>query len=111
MFLPLLIAGLFLLCQPVFAETDTFGEDKLLHIEASSTVGLMSGTIIENKYAAFGVAMIPGILKEIHDSQQKNNFFSKGDIIADAVGAAIGVWFGNTYIRPMRNGLMISGKF
>jgi uncharacterized protein YfiM (DUF2279 family) len=111
MFLPLLIVGLFLLCQPVFAETDTFGKDKIEHASVSAAIGLATGTLIENKYEAFGVAMIPGILKEIHDSQQKNNFFSKGDLIADAVGAAIGVWVGNTYIRPMRNGLMISGKF
>lgn len=125
MFVPFLIAFMFLFVQPVLAdalhyhdnnpcgrnEHDTFGEDKIMHAEVSMSLGIISGTMIENKYTAFGVAMIPGILKEISDSQQKHNFFSKGDIIADAVGAALGVWFGNTYIRPTVDGIIVSGKF
>ncbi|MCE3000041.1 MAG: hypothetical protein ACK59Y_02455 [Betaproteobacteria bacterium] len=44
------------------------------------------------------MAMIPGLLKEISDSQKSNNHFSGKDMAANALGAALGVQFGNWII-------------
>ena len=107
----LYILLLLLSSTAIAAETDTYGVDKNYHAGVSLLLCAASGTLIENKYAAFGVAMASGLIKEIIDSRQHNNIFSKGDLLADAVGASLGVWLGNTYIRPSKYGIEIRTMF
>lgn len=64
----------------------------------SFALGTASGAYFENKWTAFGVAMIPGLIKAISDSQKSNNHFSGKDMAANALGAALGVHFGNWII-------------
>lgn len=67
------------------------GSDKTLHLGVSFVVGFAAGNQWpNNKPLAFGVAMIPGVLKEISD--RKTTGFSGKDLVADAVGAALGVY-------------------
>jgi putative lipoprotein len=88
----LMITFLFL-CAPSFAaEKDSFkGDDKALHLGVSFALGVAAGSQWpDNKLKAFGVAMIPGVLKEISD--RSTTGFSGKDLVADAVGAALGVY-------------------
>lgn len=66
------------------------------HVAVSALAGVVCATHIYPKQSlkAFGCAMVPGVLKEIVDSQSKGNHFSQRDIVSDAVGAAIGVYTG-----------------
>ncbi len=71
------------------------GSDKIKHVAVSAALGTASAMHFEDKWVAFGVAMIPGVLKEVADSTRKNNHFSGKDLVADALGAALGVQLGN----------------
>ncbi len=83
----------------VSASEDTWnGSDKSLHLAVSAALGTATGMHFEDKWKAFGVAMIPGIAKEVIDSQRKDNHFSTKDIVADAIGAALGVQLGHWII-------------
>ena len=84
-----------LISTPALANDDS---DKLKHFAVSFALGTASGAYFENKWTAFGVAMIPGLVKEISDSQKSNNHFSGKDMAANALGAALGVQFGNWII-------------
>ncbi len=77
------------------AADDWSSSDKALHFGISAGFGTLSAMHFENKWTAFGVAMLPGLLKEIHDSGQTGNRFSGKDLAADALGAAVGVQFGH----------------
>lgn len=92
---PLSLASALLISTPALANDDS---DKLKHFAVSFALGTASGAYFENKWTAFGVAMIPGLLKEISDSQKSNNHFSGKDMAANALGAALGVQFGNWII-------------
>ncbi len=78
-----------------WAADDWNGADKAKHVAVSAVLGTVSAMHFEDKWTAFGVAMIPGVLKEIADSQQSRNHFSGKDLAADALGAALGVQLGN----------------
>jgi len=68
-------------------------DDKVLHLGVSFAIGVASGMYFpENKPLAFGVAMIPCVAKELIDKSKTG--FSKQDLVADAIGAAIGVYTG-----------------
>lgn len=76
------------------------GKDKQMHFAISAFAGVAAAQLApHNEWAAFGVAMIPGIIKEIGDSQTQGNFFSVKDLAADALGAYVGVKFGHFLIR------------
>lgn len=91
----LTLASALLISAPAFANDDS---DKLKHAAVSFALGTASGAYFENKWTAFGVAMIPGLIKEISDSQKSNNHFSGKDMAANALGAALGVQFGHWII-------------
>ena len=74
-------------------------KDKGEHIAVSAGIGTVSGLVIKDKWTAFGLAMVPGIAKEIWDSQHPNHTASFKDLAADAVGAAVGVYTGNCVLR------------
>lgn len=73
------------------------GEDKKIHFAVSAVAGLAAvNQWPESKWKAFGVAMIPGFLKEVSDI--KGSGFSGKDLAADALGAAFGVLGGGWMI-------------
>lgn len=69
--------------------------DKQLHMGVSSVFGLVTGSTIDNKWAAFSIAMIPGLFKELSDETMPNNKFDIEDMAANAIGAAVGVTIGH----------------
>jgi len=85
--------------------------DKAAHAEASFVYGVVSSTVVGNHFGAFALALAPGLAKEILDSHQPGNRFSWGDLAADAVGAGLGIWVGNTVIQPTRNGIAFRYRF
>ncbi len=91
------------------AADDWNGSDKALHFGLSAVFGTLSGMHFESKWTAFGVAMLPGLLKEIHDDSQAGNRFSGKDLFADALGAAAGVQLGNWIVT--RRGLGYQAAF
>jgi len=80
---------------PALAADEWSGSDKVKHIAVSAAFGTASAMHFEDKWVAFGVAMIPGVLKEIADGSRDNGRFSAKDLAADALGAALGVQLGN----------------
>lgn len=74
-------------------------QDKVKHAAVSAVFGAIAGASMDSKAAAFGIAMVPGLLKEIHDSRKDGSGFSGRDLAADAIGAALGVYVGNCVIR------------
>lgn len=86
-----------LCCASTFADSWTT-QDKKEHAIVSAMFGTMAGTAIEDKYVAFGVAMLPGIAKELYDATGKGTPSWK-DLGADAAGALLGVYIGNCWLR------------
>ena len=76
-----------------FASDDSWtGPDKAKHLGISFALGFAASQIPElpNRGMAFGLAMIPGVMKEyVFDGKP-----SFKDLTADAIGAGLGVWFG-----------------
>jgi uncharacterized protein YfiM (DUF2279 family) len=83
------------------------GEDKRVHFGVSFIFGFAAvNQWPENKWKAFGVAMIPGVLKEVADI--KGSGFSGKDLAADALGAATGVFLGGVMITHAKNQTVVS---
>jgi len=78
-------------------DTFNFTEDKQKHAAVSFVLGAASAAVIEDKKYAFGVAMLPGIAKEVYDI--RNGCASIQDLLYDAVGAYVGVQTTNFIIR------------
>lgn len=93
------------------AQDSWTGHDKQLHFLVSAGFGVASGAYFESKWTAFGVAMLPGLAKEIIDSRSEGNKFSGKDIVANAVGAGLGVqlgaWGRKSQARTARSMLQI----
>ncbi|EIJ32862.1 hypothetical protein [Thiothrix nivea] len=88
-------------CLPSLALADEWtGKDKQLHFAVSAVLGVAAYSHTHDRAKAFGLAMIPGILKEVADSQQDNNDFSGKDLAWDALGAAVGIQTGHWMIGP-----------
>lgn len=69
------------------------GPDKKLHVAGSFAVGVVAGIYVQdNKPLAFGLAMVPGTVKELLDARQGGTGFSGKDMVANALGAALGVY-------------------
>jgi putative lipoprotein len=82
------------------AQDQWSGKDKQMHFGASFALGVAARQLSpDNKFAAFGMAMAPGLIKEIFDSQQDGNKFSAKDMAANALGAYIGVRVGGLILR------------
>lgn len=76
------------------------------HFAVSALIGIWSAAQIEKEspLKAFGIAMVPGVLKEVIDATQKNNHFSGRDLAYDALGAAVGVGVGRYLLVRSRDG-------
>ena len=67
------------------------GSDKAQHLGVSFVLGFATGNQWpDNKPLAIGVAMLPGLLKEVSD--RSTTGFSGKDLAADLVGATLGVY-------------------
>ena len=73
---------------PTLAQDSFSSPDKAYHLVGSAFVGLAVAEKWPTKpwLTQFGIAMIPGIAKELTDAR-----ISPKDLVANAVGAAIGV--------------------
>ena len=70
--------------------------DKVQHFGVSFVVGFAAGNQWpNNKPLAVGVAMLPGLAKELSDSQKGGTGFSGGDMAANLLGAVTGVYTAN----------------
>ena len=96
--LVIFLLTLSLLPLPSSAQDSWTGQDKVDHAVVSAMIGGVAGASMDNKYAAFGVAMLPGIAKELYDMTGRGTPSWK-DLAADAAGAAIGVYIGNCWLR------------
>lgn len=106
----LLLAASAFIAAPAHAVEDNWGGgDKARHVVVSAVLGTASGAYFENKWTAFGVAMIPGVAKEIMDSRKHDNHFSGKDLVANAIGAALGVQLGHWIITS--RGLTFQSSF
>jgi len=77
------------------------GTDKTQHMAVSAAFGGIARAVTPNKLTAFGLAMAPGIAKELYDGRHEGKHTaSVKDLAADAVGAAIGVYVGNCTATP-----------
>lgn len=69
------------------------GQDKAMHFGVSFALGFATGNQWpQNKPLAIGVAMVPGLLKEVSDSGKGGSGFSGKDLVADLIGATMGVY-------------------
>jgi len=102
---------------------DLSADDKQKHMLGSALIGTATGIIaikhdgmtLKSGSIAFGVAMIPGVLKEALDSREAGNKWDNEDLVADAIGVAVGlicVKIGyNLYIKATKNSLSIGMTF
>ncbi len=51
----------------------------------------------ESLYLSFSITGLLGLLKEVQDSRQKNNYFSYKDLIYDILGCGVGVWMAKNF--------------
>ena len=85
------------------------GPDKKKHFAVSVVSGVFARQLApHNELAAFGVAMVPGLLKELVDAGQRGNKFSTKDLVADALGAYAGVKLGGLMIAPADGGARVT---
>lgn len=104
-----ILAGVLCVASP--QSRAEIGTDKYYHAGYSFVYGVAASAITDNKTTAFALAMTPGLIKEIADSQEKGNKFSFGDLAADAVGAYLGVQVGHWLFYPTKRGIQVKYNF
>ena len=77
------------------------GKDKELHVGISTILGASAYTLTKDTDHPFlyatGLAIIPGVAKELYDSRPQGTGFSYKDLTADLVGSLVGVSIGDAY--------------
>ena len=63
--------------------------DKAAHAGVSAVIGTVAREATDSKAAAFLATLAVGAAKESYDAQQPGNRFSRGDLAADVLGAAL----------------------
>ena len=103
----LIAISLLALSLPVSA----IDNDKQKHfiVEAVLCSGVQIYTETWWKTMLTGVAV--GTFKEVYDSQQPGNKFSKGDMAANLLGCGAGIGYGNTVLYFGKDSVNIRGKF
>ena len=85
------------------------GPDKKLHFGGSFVFGLAAGfQFPNNKPLAFGLALVPGLAKELMDAQKGGTGFSHKDMVANALGAALGVYTSGWLVTHTRGTTMVN---
>lgn len=89
------------------------GSDKRLHLGVSFVIGLAVSQVEPSKPKAVAWAMVPGLLKEIGDSQEAGNRFSGKDLAANLLGATLGVYTGHWMLKRERDTTTVAwvGRF
>jgi hypothetical protein len=73
-----------------FTPAHSLESDTKSHLGVSFVLGYAMANQFPNEpLKAWGIAMVPGVLKEISD--RSSTGFDKKDLLADAIGAALGV--------------------
>ena len=106
-----LAACALLACAAAASAADHWnGSDKPKHIAASA----LSALVVESLFAEtltpaerFGLAMVPGIVKELADARRGGSGFSGKDIGADLIGVGLGMAFHGLVIRPNYVGIQL----
>lgn len=104
-FLLFLMLGSFcmaLLMGPDRSQAQAIGPDKYKHAAVSAGLGLAAAAQIADPWRAWGVAMLPGLAKEVYDSRKGGTGFSLPDMAANAIGAYVGVKVAGLIITPRR---------
>jgi hypothetical protein len=70
-------------------QTGALAPDRLQHVSLAFSLGLGTGLLTRSPAAGAGTAMVLGIAKEVLDGRRGR--WQKGDLAADAVGAALAV--------------------
>ena len=95
----IILAASMLLPNLAIAQDKWSGADKKMHFGVSAVLGFAAvNQWPDDKPKAFMVAMIPGLLKEVSDAQKGGTGFSGKDLVANALGAAVGVYAGGWMI-------------
>lgn len=72
------------------------GSDKKMHVGVSTIIGFAARQQWPSDPGkAFAVALVPGVVKELSDGRQA----SAKDMVANAIGAAVGVYAGGWFVR------------
>ena len=79
---------------------DWLGRDKAAHFGASFAFGVAGSRLTTSPWEAVGLALIPGVAKELYDAGQDCNRFSWKDMAWNAAGAYVGVRTGNWLLGP-----------
>ncbi len=76
------------------------GSDKAAHFGVSMAVGIGTSRLSDDTWTAFGLALVPGVAKELYDATRDCNRFSWKDMAWNAAGAYVGVRTGNWLLGP-----------
>jgi hypothetical protein len=63
-------------------------------------VGIGTSRLSDDTWTAFGLALVPGVAKELYDATRDCNRFSWKDMAWNAAGAYVGVRTGNWLLGP-----------
>lgn len=85
------------LCGEANAQDTWSGRDKRQHFAISFAAGVGCSQVFQGA-TAYGCAILPGLVKELSDSQEEGNKFSGKDMVANALGAYLGVRTGRWLI-------------
>lgn len=77
------------------------------HVGISALIGAATRSVVREPLPAFGVCMVPGLVKEVADYRKgqpgfRHGLFSRKDLISDAAGCAVGVTIGGFVFAPGR---------
>jgi len=87
----LILLVLLMLAFPAWGQDRWGGPDKIKHVGVSCVFGIGSSLVTKTWWGAFGLAMIPGTLKETRDATIgiDGTGWSWKDMAANAVGAGL----------------------
>lgn len=97
------LAALLLLSTKAHAQDTWSGSDKKMHAGLSALIGIGTRQVWRDEpLKAWGVALIPGLIKEATDTKP-----SAKDMVANALGAALGVYTGGFFVVTNGNQVVV----
>jgi hypothetical protein len=96
-----------------YADLGPFANDKHAHVAYSALAGLAATALAPSATPAtrFALALVPGVLKELNDARNPGpgrTGWCNRDMLANALGAAAGVYVGGLVVRATRDGAAVS---
>lgn len=104
----LAVSLLFTTCS---AKADEWtGPDKQEHFGGSAVVGMLLKAKFDklSTAQAVGIALIPGVAKELYDSRKGGSGFSYKDMVYNAAGAYVGVKLGGVIASFKSGGVQLT---